>query len=63
MAFWGDGTERDTRMKQLVRSALGIQGSDAFVRSRDCKSKAGGGQFRKEGVRKCQGGGQRARQM
>lgn len=45
-------TERHQNETELVRAALGIQGPDGFVRSRDRKSKAGGGQLRKEGVRK-----------
>lgn len=49
-------TERHQNDTELVCSAVGIQGPDGFVRSRDHKSKAGG-QLRKEGVRKCGGEG------
>lgn len=57
----GGGTQRDPRKRpqndtELVRAALGIQGPDGFVRSRDRKSKAGGGQLRKEGVRSAEEG-------
>lgn len=49
-------TERPQNDTELVCAALGIQGPDGFVRSRDRKSKAGGGQLRKEGVRSAEEG-------